>query len=208
MSQRISVLTNTGRYVSLYVFDCANCGVIYALHQEYDQRRRDDGKSFYCPNGHSQAYSETAADRAKKEAERLRAQLISEMDQRQAAEDDAAAAKASEVRLRWRVGNGVCPCCSRTFPGLAAHVASKHPEFLTNDLDRHSRRQIEALAALRQATDENDSAVIDSDAYDWRTVRALIRRGLVEEIGVGYLALTEGGWPLAEQAAQVLGATR
>ena len=25
--------------------------------------------------------------------------------------------------------NGVCPCCTRTFPNLAAHMKTKHPDF-------------------------------------------------------------------------------
>lgn len=207
---RISIRTNTQQTVALYVMDCANCGLIFAVNEEYDQRRRSDGKGFYCPNGHSLSHGETDTDRAKKEAARLRTKMLAEMDQRRAAENEAAKAKASEIRIRWRVGNGVCPCCSRTFPGLAAHVAAKHPEFLTHDLTALSTRQIEHLAALRRLTEERDSAVVEAweEGLDWRSIRALARRSLVEILDRGQVALTATGWPLAEQAAATEGETR
>lgn len=198
---RVSVRANTGQTLQLYVFDCPACGVIFGVDTTYDDRRRADGRDFYCPNGHSMSYSETEVDRLRKETDRLRTRMLAEMDQTEAARREAAAARASEVRLRWRVGNGVCPCCSRTFPGLAAHVATKHPEFITDDLLRLSQRQIELLAKLRQATEDQDTAVIDAYEFDWRSLRALERRNLVTLIDGDTVALTERGWPLAEQAA-------
>lgn len=200
MNKRISVKANTGRSLWLYVFDCPSCGVIFGVPDDYDNRRRNDGQTFYCPNGHSVSYCETEADRLRKETERLRTKVLAQMDQTRAAEREAAEAKAAEVRLRWRVGNGVCPCCQRTFPGLAAHVANKHPEFLTNDLSDLSSRQVELLANLRAMTEAHDAAVVDTDGLDWRSLRALERRNLVEIVGPGRIALTEHGWPLAEQA--------
>jgi hypothetical protein len=205
---RISVRANTGAYVRLQVMDCPTCGVIFGVDSTYDARRSADGANFYCPNRHSLSYTETEADRLKKETDRLRARMLAEMDQAEAARREAAAAKASEVRLRWRVGNGVCPCCSRTFAPLAAHVASKHPEFLTDDLDRLSTRMRELLAAIRAATEAEDVAVVNIAGLPggWNTVRALERRNLVTTLDWGHVALTEHGWPLAEQAAK--GASR
>lgn len=199
---RVSVHTNTSRSLRLFVFDCGDCGVIFGIDEVYDERRRKDGKRFYCPNGHWMAYSETEADKLRKEKEAIRTRWMAEVDQRQAAENEAAAAKASEIRIRWRVGNGVCPCCSRTFPGLAAHVAAKHPEFLTDDLDRLSYRMVELLADLRQVTEANDAATVSvHDLHaNGLTIRALKSRGLVMSVGHGDLALTERGWPLAEEA--------
>ena len=39
------------------VMDCATCGEVYGVTYEYSQARRRDGRGFYCPNGHAQAYS-------------------------------------------------------------------------------------------------------------------------------------------------------
>ena len=199
----------TSTNIQIVAHWCGGCGIPYGLPEGFLDQRREDHKDWTCPNGcvrHFAAGSSKAereAKAAKERADRLYARLTAEQDQRQAAQREAAEAKASEVRLRWRVGNGVCPCCQRTFPGLAAHVATKHPEFIHRDLDTLSVRMQELLAAIRQATEEADAAVVD--AYEigghMGTVRALANRGLVETIDYHRVALTEAGWPLAEQAA-------
>lgn len=214
MTDRIRAFS-TSLSVDLFISDCASCGVIFGIPDDLANRRRGDHKAFYCPNGHNLVFSgpteeEKAAKAARDRADRLSAMLTAQQDQTQAAQREAAMAKASEVRLRWRVGNGVCPCCQRTFPALAAHVATKHPEFVHHDLDALSARMRELLATIRRETEEHDVAVVD--AYDigahMGTVRALANRGLVETIDYHRVALTEAGWPLAEQAAQVLGVSR
>jgi hypothetical protein len=35
----------------------------------------------------------------------------------------------SKARLKKRVKNGVCPCCTRSFQNLKQHIATKHPDF-------------------------------------------------------------------------------
>lgn len=188
----------------MYVTDCPTCGVIYGITADFEDRRREDHKSFYCPNGHSVVFSgpskaEREAEEARKRAAEWRTRWWAEQDRAEAAMREAAEAKAAEVRLRWRVGNGVCPCCQRSFPGLAAHVATKHPDFAHRDLSTLSARMRDLLAAIKGRTDESDSAVIDlgDSDYSWRTIKALESRGLVEQIGYRRVALTEAGWPLA-----------
>ena len=41
---------------ALYVSECCSCGMTFGVPSDFDVRRRRDGKSFYCPNGHSQSY--------------------------------------------------------------------------------------------------------------------------------------------------------
>lgn len=209
MSNRLRTFATTGERLTLFVSDCASCGVIFAITDEMAARRRDDHRTFYCPNGHTLSFSgptkaKQDAQAAKERAARLNAALMAQRDQTEAALREAAEAKASEVRLRWRVGNGVCPCCNRTFPALAAHVATKHPEFAHHDIESLSTRMCELLATIRVETEEKDAAVVD--AYEigahMGTVRALAKRGLVETIDHRRVALTEAGWPLAEQIAR------
>jgi hypothetical protein len=208
MSTRISTFNIEVGQLDLFISDCPNCSVVFGIPETMEERRREDHRTFYCPNGHSLSFSgptqaEREAKAARERADRLATQLRAQRDQTEAAEREAAEAKASEVRLRWRVGNGVCPCCQRTFPTLAAHVATKHPEFIHHDLDALSHRMRELLAAIRRLTEERDVAVLD--AYEigahMGTVRALANRGLIETIDYHNVALTEVGWPLAEQAA-------
>jgi hypothetical protein len=115
------------------VCNCCNCGVDFAMTDAFIQNRKNDRKSWYCPNGHSQWFpGETASDKA----QRLAGQLDMERTRRQQAEMDVdyarRARKAVSTRLRKvkvRVGHGVCPCCTRTFKQLAAHMAAKHPAY-------------------------------------------------------------------------------
>lgn len=207
-AKRISAFTVEAARLDLFVSDCPTCSVIFGIPVDLEQRRREDHRPFYCPNGHNLSFTgptaaEKEARQQKERAERLYASLQAERDQAEAARRDSAQAKASEVRLRWRVGNGVCPCCQRTFPALAAHVANKHPEFVHHDLDALSLRMRELLITIRRATEEDDVAVVDADVIGahMATVRALANRGLVDLIDSRHVALTEAGWPLAEQAA-------
>src|SRR5690242_7403598 len=43
--------------------DCIQCGTVFFIPQTLDATVRDTGQTFYCPNGHPQAYSESNADK-------------------------------------------------------------------------------------------------------------------------------------------------
>lgn len=128
----MSTITHTQTFT---VFHCcsAGCGVAFALNDDFIHRRRNDRKTWFCPNGHEQWFpGETAADKA----QRLAGQLDMERTRRQQAEKSAdyatRARKAVSTRLRkvkQRVGHGVCPCCNRTFKALADHMATQHPGY-------------------------------------------------------------------------------
>lgn len=118
------------------VLDCATCGVVYGLDSRFVERRREDGRGWYCPNGHSQVFAKSDLDKAREELERTKrqrdsayAQATHERDQRQAAERSTRAYKGQVTKIRRRVGNGVCPCCSRTFTDLGRHMAGQHPTY-------------------------------------------------------------------------------
>lgn len=113
---------------------CCRCGLQFCLTTAFFQERRKDGKTFYCPNGHSLHYGESEAAQLKKqlEAERQRADRAEQG--RKWAESDAKGARisagranAARRRLEHRVNCGVCPHCRRSFKQLAAHIKSKHP---------------------------------------------------------------------------------
>jgi len=118
----------------------------------YTARRREDKQTFYCPNGHSMAYSESEADRLRTERDRL-AQRIAQRDdeikdkqaeiERQRALNEAAwrrvsAAKGQITKLKNRAAKGVCPCCNRHFTNLERHMHSQHPGFVAEpDASEH-----------------------------------------------------------------------
>lgn len=119
---------------------CCNCGIAFAVDSGVQARWKRDGSWFYCPNGHRQHYTETDVQRLQKQLEA--AQRTSEFYRQNAASEREAregisrrliARKAANTRLRNRVKNGVCPCCSRTFMNLQNHMKTQHPEFQPDD---------------------------------------------------------------------------
>jgi len=121
---------------------CYKCGISFSVPQHWKASRHEDHSSFFCPNGHEQAFCESEKDRALREKateiEKLRKQLEwKESSLRSAnqiaerAQRSAAALKGVIAKERKRVGNGVCPCCNRTFQyaRLTRHLATKHPSW-------------------------------------------------------------------------------
>lgn len=120
----------------LYITDCPTCGVVFGMPNAMRERRYDDGKSFWCPNGHGMSWRETAADRERKARETAERRLTWERQRRDQAEAEAkhqaAVArghKGAHQRTKNRVAKGVCPCCNRSFTNLAKHMAGQHPDF-------------------------------------------------------------------------------
>lgn len=56
--------------VGFLVEDCCKCGITFAMTEDYATKRKNDHKSFYCPNGHAQYYTR------KSDAEKLKDQLV------------------------------------------------------------------------------------------------------------------------------------
>jgi len=115
--------------------ECCKCGVRFALPSHMMNKLRSSRDQFYCPNGHSLAFvGET-------EAQKLQKRLEFERGRREAAERDRDTARKAEAIVRGklkaqseRVKNGVCPCCKRTVKQLAAHMKTKHPEWIGADV--------------------------------------------------------------------------
>lgn len=112
--------------VKLTVVDCAHCGQIFGMTDELVARRRKDGATFWCPQGHANFYGDN-------ENLRLQAQLDQEQAARERAERQQLALirqlkaeQAAHTRTLKRVQAGVCPHCNRTFQNLARHMGSKH----------------------------------------------------------------------------------
>lgn len=120
-------------YVTL---ECGSCGTPFALSQSRYNQSNDSGKEFYCPNGHKLYFVES-------EKAKLEKQLATEKKRREWAESNSAslreeigqqerkvrAYKGVLTKTKKRVGNGICPCCNRTFQNLMNHMNSEHPEY-------------------------------------------------------------------------------
>jgi hypothetical protein len=123
---------------TLAVISCCNCGVLFGVPVDLDRHNRALGRkgTFWCPNGHSQCYTENTEEKFRKElaAERQRREWAESSrkaarDQAEAAQRSASAYKGQVTKIKKRVGNGVCPCCNRTFANVARHMNTKHPDY-------------------------------------------------------------------------------
>lgn len=122
--------------VTLTTEICCNCHVLFAMTEEQvDKLRATPGTTFYCPNGHAQHYTGKSAEQRLKEAQARETAL---QDQLRAAIREGDNARTEVLRIRQRIANGVCPCCTRSFPNVLAHMASKHPDYALPANVRHA----------------------------------------------------------------------
>lgn len=118
-----------------HVTVCCACGTPFMMSDNLHDARREDHRTFHCPNGHPQHFpGKTEADRLRAELEAERKKTERERQRREWAEQreqaekrSHAATKGAVTKIRKRVANGVCPCCNRTFKNLARHMQTKHP---------------------------------------------------------------------------------
>lgn len=135
MSTRIQTFTYKTE-TTMYGLDCAQCGVVFAIPEELEQRWRADGKVFHCPNGHAQVFRETDVmrlqkqlDTEKRNREFLQRRYDQKRDELAAEKRSKAAVKGQLTKTKKRVANGVCPCCHRHFVNVERHMATRHPSF-------------------------------------------------------------------------------
>ena len=111
--------------------DCITCGCIFGVPGGFTTQRRKDKKTFYCPNGHTMSYTESEEDKLRRERDRLTQRLAQKDDEIKDLENRRRAAFGQVTKLRKRIGNGVCPCCTRSFANLHRHMKTEHPNFKT-----------------------------------------------------------------------------
>ncbi len=120
--------------VELVTLTCCNthCGILFGVPARWKEKKKEDHKEFFCPNGHPQVFLEkTELDIAK---QRLAFER-SIHDQTKAALRDKSkqlsTTKGVLTRTKNRVKHGVCPCCKRQFQNVRRHMKTKHPEFVS-----------------------------------------------------------------------------
>lgn len=142
-----ATMTFTG---ALTILHCCKCSMAFGVPQRFEQDRRSDHESFYCPAGHPQYFPQ------KSDNERLAMQLEQERARANQLNDRVAmkdrqlrARKAVTTRLRNRIAKGKCPCCKAQFADLERHMRHRHPGWSP---DR------EALALSAKAAEKGGAA--------------------------------------------------
>ncbi len=161
------------KFITTY---CCNCGMPFAITEDFYTRKKQDNQNFFCPNGHKLHYT------SKSEAQNLKEQLVRSQEKLEAQAARARKAEAEKnqfkrnyKRMRERINNGVCPCCNRIFQNLLDHMRNEHPNFEEQEILRNLR-----------------------EAY------GLTQAGLADEIGVTnvHISLYERQQPVAAWAQE------
>lgn len=115
---------------------CIQCGTVFGIERSFHAELKRQPQTFYCPNGHGQAYIEGEADRLKKQLaqeaktrERLETSLANARADRDHNERRRAAAQGQLTKTKNRIAKGICPICNRYFPVMHKHMESQHPEY-------------------------------------------------------------------------------
>lgn len=135
---------------------CWKCGVLWAMPTRLVEKRRSDGESFYCPNGHGAVFKETTETRLKRDLDRERQAREAAEARASTAELNLGQVSKAHRKMRERVMNGVCPCCNRSFGNLRDHMKTEHPDF----------GEVRTLFALRQAFGMTQAAVAREAGVD------------------------------------------
>lgn len=113
---------------------CDACGIAFAIPYSFYRRYKEHGAYVRCPNPKcdwpSFHITESVKDQYEKKLAQEREKARKAAEARAWAEQQLATTQTKLSRLQKRVGNGVCPCCSRSFTNLKRHMTTKHPEFL------------------------------------------------------------------------------
>jgi hypothetical protein len=79
----------------------------------------------------------------KTQVEKLRGELAAakqreetEKHLREVAEKALQEERAQKKKLKARIKNGVCPCCTRSFTNLREHMKTKHPDYIAAKVEK------------------------------------------------------------------------
>lgn len=128
--------------VTLTTINCGECGGTYAINERYREQCLQKGSGWHCPYCRvSWGYFNNSENtRLKRELDEAKAALERKERSRQSLAADLKMAgyreraqKAAKTRLKNRIAAGVCPCCTRSFQNLSAHMKNQHPEFSSSE---------------------------------------------------------------------------
>ena len=114
--------------VRIEAVTCGTCGFVFGLPEDFIRLRHQDGRSFYCPNGHYVGYGETEHERLQQELQQAKNSLSGVRRDLASERRSHSATKGTVTKLRRRAEAGVCAYCNRTFRDYARHMATKHGE--------------------------------------------------------------------------------
>jgi len=125
MSYLIDYLTE------IEVLSCCECGISFGMPKELKDKLYNNGKLFYCPNGHPQHFTRKKS-LEQKLAEKQRALKAereysnSLYEEKEEYKRKMVGQKIQKAKILNRIKKGVCPHCNRYFENLHEHMKTKH----------------------------------------------------------------------------------
>lgn len=112
---------------------CFSCCIVFGVPDAFDANRQADSKSFHCPLGHSLSYTESTADKLRKEKDAMALSFQAKLNEsehlRLVAESARNKAVKDKQKVERRIAHGVCPCCNTAFSDVAQHMLTEHKDF-------------------------------------------------------------------------------
>jgi uncharacterized protein with PIN domain len=135
---------------TLETMTCPHCAGVFAISASFLSEARVKGNFAqtwacpYCKEARGYGKGSHQIEKEKLEAKLAQLERMKAMEEERKAYYKKEAEhfrksrdgmKGALTRERNRVGNGVCPCCDRTFVNLQRHMASKHPDHTTKQIE-------------------------------------------------------------------------
>jgi len=112
--------------------ECGYCGGIYAISNNFIERRKEKGGSWYCPYcGSKWHFTKTEIQKLEEKLQNTKNLLACEISRHDQTKASLNGYKSANTRLKNRASKGICPCCNRYFENLHKHMETKHPNYLT-----------------------------------------------------------------------------
>lgn len=114
---------------ALAVETCYKCGVVFGMDGNFYDSRWRDRSTFYCPNGHPQAYAVSTEDELRRQLADSRESATYWRNSYEGSERRRSALKGVVTRTKNRIAAGKCPECGDHFPNLHRHMHERHPDY-------------------------------------------------------------------------------
>lgn len=107
------------------------CGHEILLTKEHYEACKETNRAWYCTVCGCQRVfvGKTTVDQLRGELAAAKQREETEKARRWEVEAALSKEQASKARLKKRIKNGVCPCCTRSFTNVQRHMATKHPDY-------------------------------------------------------------------------------
>lgn len=122
--------------VDFVVKTCPVCGVIYALTEDFKDRKLEYDEDWYCPNGHNLIFTDPPKKKMQRQIDQLqndkdhfKGRMYHYMEEAEHKGYQRRGHKAAHTRMKNAISRGQCPCCGDEFEDLKAHMNSKHPDY-------------------------------------------------------------------------------